>query len=422
MILLIYNYSQEVRDLFYTDSIRKKLTINLSENPINLATYNIDTFDIYKSLSDDEIISESMEFSEALTEETKFTLHSFSCQQLSVNRVFEQKDFTGCACNCILSIYQSDGETIAANIMLLSGYVTSDEASEDRKTRKLTCLDSLGQILDREIFSFSGVSKDSQTINSLISQVGTATKISFYKGVYDDYGVITEENMSNFPELNYNVNFTNFENSYTIKDFISDIAEALGAFILFNKQNITNSNMGIIGREIVFVRPLLDLEMLYPQNKLYPHNSLYPLLRDPNTIYAKFTPVYELPWYKKIVISTKNVLAYEYFSVYIGNQILFKSQIFGVDTDLEYKISNNILLQYANKNDVSKIVDGAMVLTSSLNYFIVKLEMPYLAFLQPGDYLLIESEWGTYIMPIIKVEVKGINSLNATVTCELATQ
>ena len=48
--------------------------------------------------------------------------------------------------------------------------------------------------------------------------------------------------------------------------------------------------------------------------------------------------------------------------------------------------------------------------------------MPYLAYLQPGDFIMIESNWGTYVMPIIKVEVNGINSLVARVTCELKTQ
>ena len=215
MILLIYNYSQEVRDLFYTDSIRKKLTINLSENPIDFSTYNRTYFDIYKSLSDDEIISESMEFSEALSEENKFTFRAFSLPQLSVDRVFEEKDFTGCACTCILSIYEEDNQTIAANIMLLSGYVVSDEASDDRQTRKLNCIDSIGQLLEKEIFSFENVNKTNSSILNLISAVSTATKISFFKGDYDENGVLDYELITetNFSKLKYDVDFTNFENS-----------------------------------------------------------------------------------------------------------------------------------------------------------------------------------------------------------------
>ena len=157
---MIYDYPQNVRDLFYTDSIKKSLTINLSKDPIDLLTYSKTNFDIYKTLSDEDIIAESMEFSEGLSEETQFTFRSFSLPQLSVSRFFEQKDYTGCACTCILSVYAEDGTTIAANIMLLSGYVVSDEASDDRRTRKLTCIDSLGQFFEKEIFALKTTLED----------------------------------------------------------------------------------------------------------------------------------------------------------------------------------------------------------------------------------------------------------------------
>ena len=35
---------------------------------------------------------------------------------------------------------------------------------------------------------------------------------------------------------------------------------------------------------------------------------------------------------------------------------------------------------------------------------------------------MFDTQWGTYILPIVKVEVKGINSMTARVTCELTTQ
>lgn len=425
MILLIYNYSQEVRDLFYTDSIRKKLTINLSESPINFSTYNKPYFDIYKSLSDDEIISESMEFSEALTEETKFTLRSFSCPQLSVDRVFEQKDFTGCACNCILSIYNDDNTTIAANIVLLQGYVSSDEASEDRKTRKLVCLDAVSQLLNIEIFSLSGVSKGNQTILTLMNTISSATNISFYWGKYNKYGELYVEIFNpeyNVVELSQTVDFSNFENSYTINDFLKDFAEILGAFCVFYKSNTTSLNNSYIGLEITFVPVQLNLDLLYPSTTKYPSKYLYPLFGDSVDNYAQYPIVHNLPWFKKVVISTKPVIPYKYFSVYIGNKEIFKSTTFiSVDMDLEYKVSNNILCQYAVQDELIYLTARADYMASHLNYFLIKLEMPYLAYLQPGDCLLVNSEWGTYAMPIIKVDVKGINSLNATVTCELAT-
>ena len=34
---------------------------------------------------------------------------------------------------------------------------------------------------------------------------------------------------------------------------------------------------------------------------------------------------------------------------------------------------------------------------------------------------MFESEWGTYILPIVNIQVRGINSLKATVSCELKT-
>ena len=252
---MIYDYSQHIKDLFYTDSIRKSLTINLSENPIDLSTYEYTTFEIYKRLSDEDIISESMEFSEALSEETKCTFRSFSLPQLSVNRVFEQKDFTGCACTCIFSIYEEDGTIIAANIMLLRGYVVSDEPSDDRQTRKLSCIDSVGQLFEKEIFSLENVNKTNLSILSLISSISQATKIFFSKGIYDKNGVLDHQEISyaNFPELDYNVNFAEFENSYTIKDFLQDLCEITGCFLIFNKQNTVSLDNTYLVRNITLI-------------------------------------------------------------------------------------------------------------------------------------------------------------------------
>lgn len=424
MILLIYNYSQEVRDLFYTDSIRKKLTINLSENPIDFSTYNRTYFDIYKSLSDDEIISESMEFSEALSEENKFTFRAFSLPQLSVDRVFEEKDFTGCACTCILSIYEEDNQTIAANIMLLSGYVVSDEASDDRQTRKLNCIDSIGQLLEKEIFSFENVNKTNSSILKLISAVSTATKISFFKGDYDENGVLDYELITetNFSKLKYDVDFTNFENSYTLKGFIQDLCEITGCFIVFHKQNSTSLDNSYIGKEIIFVNIYMDLQLLYPYQTIYPDDDIYPLLGLIGKLPAKPSVINKIDWYIKAVTSTRTVIPYDGFTVYIGNRIIYKEPLHLSAFDLEYKINNNVLLENAKISSMPNILDGLFFSLISLNYFTAKLDMPYLAYLQPGDFLMFDTQWGTYILPIVKVEVKGINSMTARVTCELTTQ
>lgn len=421
---MIYNYPQNVRDLFYTDSIKKSLTINLSKDPIDLLTYSETNFDIYKTLSDEDIIAESMEFSEGLSEETQFTFRSFSLPQLSVSRVFEQKDYTGCACTCILSIYNADGATIAANIMLLSGYVISDEASDDRRTRKLTCIDSLGQFFEKEIFALNGINKTTMTILDFITAISKATKIQFFYGSYDSNGVldVAAVDVSTFPELIYEVNFSNFNASYTIKDFLQDLAEATGCFLIFHKQNSTTVNNSYIGLDIVLVRTFLDMRLRYPSSTLYPKEYLYPLFDDtPSSSPAQMPIVHKIDWYINAVISTEPVKPYKYFSVYIGNKEIFTATAFGEKSNTEYKISNNTLLEKANADEIRNISYAPVALTSDLNYFTIKLDMPYLAYLQPGDFIMFESEWGTYILPIVNVQVRGINSLRATVSCELKT-
>lgn len=420
---MIYNYPQNVRDLFYTDSIKKSLTINLSKDPIDLLTYSETNFDIYKTLSDEDIITESMEFSEGLSEETQFTFKSFSLPQLSVSRVFEQKDYTGCACTCILSIYNADGTTIAANIMLLSGYVISDEASDDRRTRKLTCIDSLGQFFEKEIFALNGINKTTMTILNFITAISTATKIQFFYGNYDNNGVldVAAVDVNTFPELTYEVNFSNFNASYTIKDFLQDLAEATGCFLIFHKQNSITVNNSYIGLDIVLIRTFLDMQLLYPSSTLYPKTSLYPLFVKTTPLLSQVPIVHKIDWYINAVISTEPVKPYKYFSVYIGNKKIFTAASAGKKSNTEYKISNNMLLEKANANEISNITYAPMALTSDLNYFTIKLDMPYLAYLQPGDFIMFESEWGTYILPIVNVQVRGINSLKATVSCELKT-
>lgn len=420
---MIYNYPQNVRDLFYTDSIKKSLTINISKDPIDLLTYSETNFDIYKTLSDEDIITESMEFSEGLSEETQFTFRSFSLPQLSVSRVFEQKDYTGCACTCILSIYNADGTTIAANIMLLSGYVISDEASDDRRTRKLTCIDSLGQFFEKEIFALNGINKTTMTILNFITAISTATKIQFFYGSYDNNGVldVAAVDVNTFPELTYEVNFSNFNASYTIKDFLQDLAEATGCFLIFHKQNSTTVNNSYIGLDIVLIRTFLDMQLLYPSSALYPKTSLYPLFVKTTPLFSQVPIVHKIDWYINAVISTEPVKPYKYFSVYIGNKKIFTAASAGKKSNTEYKISNNMLLEKANANEISNITYAPMALTSDLNYFTIKLDMPYLAYLQPGDFIMFESEWGTYILPIVNVQVRGINSLKATVSCELKT-
>ena len=420
---MIYDYPQNVRDLFYTDSIKKSLTINLSKDPIDLLKYNKTNFDIYKTLSDEDIIAESMEFSEGLSEETQFTFRSFSLPQLSVSRIFEQKDYTGCACTCILSVYNEDGTTIAANIMLLSGYVVSDEASDDRRTRKLTCIDSIGQFFEKEIFALSGINKTTMTILDFITAISNATKIQFFKGSYDNNGVldVATVNGSTFPELIYEVNFSNFNESYTIKDFLQDLAEATGCFLIFHKQNSTTVNNSYIGLDVVLVRTFLDMRLRYPSSALYPKTSLYPLFVETTSSLSQVPIVHKIDWYISAVISTEPVNPYKYFSVYIGNKEIFTATALGEKSNTEYKISNNTLLEKANANEISNIAYAPVALTSGLNYFTIKLDMPYLAYLQPGDFIMFESEWGTYILPIVNVQVRGINSLRATVSCELKT-
>lgn len=420
---MIYDYPQNVRDLFYTDSIKKSLTINLSKDPIDLLKYNKTNFDIYKTLSDEDIIAESMEFSEGLSEETQFTFRSFSLPQLSVSRIFEQKDYTGCACTCILSVYNEDGTTIAANIMLLSGYVVSDEASDDRRTRKLTCIDSIGQFFEKEIFALSGINKTTMTILDFITAISNATKIQFFKGSYDNNGVldVATVNGSAFPELIYEVNFSNFNESYTIKDFLQDLAETTGCFLIFHKQNSTTVNNSYIGLDIVLVRTFLDMRLRYPSSALYPKTSLYPLFVETTSSLSQVPIVHKIDWYISAVISTEPVKPYKYFSVYIGNKEIFTATALGEKSNTEYKISNNTLLEKANANEISNIAYAPVALTSDLNYFTIKLDMPYLAYLQPGDFIMFESEWGTYILPIVNVQVRGINSLRATVSCELKT-
>lgn len=420
---MIYDYPKNVRDLFYTDSIKKSLTINLSENPIDLLTYSKTNFDIYKTLSGEDIIAESMEFSEGLSEETQFTFRSFSLPQLSVSRIFEQKDYTGCACTCILSVYTEDGTTIAANIMLLSGYVVSDEASDDRRTRKLTCIDSLGQFFEKEIFALSGINKTTMTILDFITAISNATKIQFFKGSYDNNGVldVATVNGSTFPELIYEVNFSNFNESYTIKDFLQDLAEVTGCFLIFHKQNSATVNNSYIGLDIVLVRTFLDMRLRYPSSALYPKTSLYPLFVETTSLLSQVPIVHKIDWYISAVISTEPVKPYKYFSVYIGNKEIFTATALGEKSNTEYKISNNTLLEKANANEISNIAYAPVALTSDLNYFTIKLDMPYLAYLQPGDFIMFESEWGTYILPIVNVQVRGINSLRATVSCELKT-
>ena len=420
---MIYDYPQNVRDLFYTDSIKKSLTINLSKDPIDLLKYSKTNFDIYKTLSDEDIIAESMEFSEGLSEETQFTFRSFSLPQLSVSRIFEQKDYTGCACTCILSVYNEDGTTIAANIMLLSGYVVSDEASDDRRTRKLTCIDSIGQFFEKEIFALSGINKTTMTILDFITAISNATKIQFFKGSYDNNGVldVATVNGSTFPELIYEVNFSNFNESYTIKDFLQDLAEATGCFLIFHKQNSTTVNNSYIGLNVVLVRTFLDMRLRYPSSALYPKTSLYPLFVETTSSLSQVPIVHKIDWYISAVISTEPVKPYKYFSVYIGNKEIFTATALGEKSNTEYKISNNTLLEKANANEISNIAYAPVALTSDLNYFTIKLDMPYLAYLQPGDFIMFESKWGTYILPIVNVQVRGINSLRATVSCELKT-
>lgn len=423
---MIYNYPQNVRDLFYTDSIKKSLTINLSKDPIDLLTYSETNFDIYKTLSDKDIIAESMEFSEGLSEETQFTFRSFSLPQLSVSRVFEQKDYTGCACTCILSIYNADGATIAANIMLLSGYIISDEASDDRRTRKLTCIDSLGQFFEKEIFALNGINKTTMTILNFITAISNATKIQFFYGSYDNNGVldVAAVDVSTFPELTYEVNFSNFNASYTIKDFLQDLAEATGCFLIFHKQNSVSINNSYLGLEIILISPTLDMRLLYPKDTLYPRgnetstNSIFPLWGE----YRENAPiVHKIDWYINAVISTEPVKPYKYFSAFVGNKQVFEITHGGVKSALEYKISNNTLLERANWDEISHITFRSSYLTGNLNFFTIKLDMPYLAYLQPGDFIMFESEWGTYILPIVNVQARGINSLRATVSCELKT-
>ena len=72
--------------------------------------------------------------------------------------------------------------------------------------------DSIGQFFEKEIFALSGINKTTMTILDFITAISNATKIQFFKGSYDNNGVldVATVNDSTFPELIYEVNFSNF--------------------------------------------------------------------------------------------------------------------------------------------------------------------------------------------------------------------
>lgn len=452
--------SDRVSELYMMDSIRKSLEIYLYEwvpdewsldggyyallapNSTELAT------EIAPTITDDQILSESMNYKEGLLEGEVLKFGSLVAKELSLQRIYNGVSYSKKVCKAVLALYDEDGETLVNRITLFDGYVAEDKFQDNGFIKDMTLRSNLAAFLDWNIGSDgsgnltafmepgpSAYSFDGSTVADYFDFVGMATRC-FINIPYD-----SAERRLRFPSptgrynsiLDMPIAMSGAEAPLTASAALSGLAELCGAFLRESKMIVLDDYpeeelpyafdvystwlTSFASSTLELIRVDTYVRQMYPADDLYPADMLFPLYSGSLLNGAFNTGTFVIPWYISATWSEEDLVNYIRAECYIGSELKAST---GVDGGNSYQIKDNAALRKSpdgTNNCYAEAVASVLAMCNQNNYSIGTLQHLWAPFVEPGDNIVLLYENKVIVMPVFSCQVQGINLLRATTDC-----
>jgi hypothetical protein len=409
---LLQQITDRGRQLFAEDSVRKQLLVYVYDSTENI-NGNLETI-----LNDENIISESMKFSEGILDNDKLEFGSYFSKQISFERIYDNVSYKNKRCVCILQVYDNDG-TVTDHIVLLVGRIYSDKISDDGFKSTVTAYDSLYYVQNIDLNQKGYIRREKKSAWEHIFDTLSDYELNIVPDVFlhgQSLGALDENVAKVFPNATEEIDFTNLpDEKYLVKDFLKDSGEFLGAVIqapttyrvksVFDGDGMSTWDFTIA---IDYKRIDTLYETVFPNDKIYPSNTIYP-----GFISLPYT--YELPYYIDFHYEGEDIIPYNAITIYKENSVIGSADSQN-ENKVEYVINDNKFFTFCPRTaDILK--DHLEQI--AVEYALTTIDIPYLPFLQSSDNLFVHTGTakGAVLIPILKIEVNGINSMRAKIEC-----
>jgi hypothetical protein len=406
---MIEQVSEKGRELFLSDSIRKSLIVYIYDANDNYIGNLVTT------LGDESIVFESMKFDEGVLDGEKLVLGSYISKQISFDRIYDGVSYQNHRCVCVFQDYDENNEVVD-RIVLLEGKIFSDVVSNDGNFASVTAYDFLYYFAEKDLSVYSALPFGENTawghIQRVCNSLTTNTPYVFFPYVVVSGQANNDENeiVSIFPNATSQINFNISETEkYLFKDFLKHSAEFLGGYIRIpTRYLVSDVDMLTWNFWINFEYLPIDtsFEKVLPKENLYPSNNIFPGAKSNRAIF-------ELPYYINMKFVSQYLTPYNFMYIYKKNELIMGvSATPNLDLQNTYEINDNLFFNFSENlgDDASNVLS----LLANIEYPITYVETPYLPFLQSADNLMIRNKEQTFIVPIHKISVSGINAAKCT--------
>ena len=205
----------------------------------------------WKTIQDEEIVSESVEITDGCLENGEFSFGSYVIPEIKLKRKYNTMDYT----NLLAIPIQKIGSQYIAYFY---GIVNADEKSDDKTYSTMTIRSVLGGKMDMDVASILPVYNNSSAAEYIAGVLSAGNKMF----------ITSEDLTANFRNAIVTVNLNNVElpNTLTVSDFIKISGEFLGATLRSKDKRIitavetVNGILKPTGSEYSFLPPIPQVE------------------------------------------------------------------------------------------------------------------------------------------------------------------
>ena len=354
---------EQIEKMAWEYGTNKSLTLTILTNDLDTITIN-----------NDEIVSESMEFTETLCDESSLTYGKVCANSFSVEIEFTTVSYKNCIVQPIISV-DYNGATYSQPLGLF--FVVNEERKNNDLTKKLTCYDA-------------------------IYNMQTTDVTSWYEGL--TYPItMADFRKSFFKHLNLDVVETTLVNdTYEIQEAASGTITALSMAQYICEANGVFGNINRNGWfEFVTLSSVTD--GLYPSNALYPSDTLYPegyedlaLTNDDIVMNSLTYQDYISKAMTSVGIASDSDNIYTYYRDIVG--------------DNPYKITGNILFIDADTTTLQGLSEALIKLNYDVVYTPASVQTSFKPYVELGDNISITTSSNVIYMPLLNRTVTGIGA------------
>lgn len=336
-------------------------------------------FDDGRTLTNDDIYSESMELEQSICEETQLKYGGVSSSCFKVRVFANAGKFKGCTFTASLAI---DSYTLTLGRFT----VDSDTLTDDHGYRDLTCYDALKTVLSANYAAW-------------VNTVTFPTTIKAFRNAFFSHIGITQETGA----------------------LINDSAKVYG----FSGDTISGNNIlaAICEANAVFGHLTADgkfryaslkgrNEGLYPAETLYPSDTLYPRDWASESI-GSDSASYYMSTLKYEEYTTKEVTRVQ---IRTNNNDI--GAIVGSEGN-DLIIEGNILLNGSSTDELTPIATNVLKAVSGVSYTPCSFDCEYMPWLSLGDGVRVTAPNGDYVGGyILHRTISGITALKESIECK----